>query len=207
MRITDTLKQEHRVIEQVLDALEKLTSRARADGCFDRHSAGDIVRFMQQFADAWHHGKEEGLLFPALVAKGIPGDAGPIGVMQAEHEFGRAAVRKMEAALWEPMEDKQAVERFLDHAEQFVDHLRAHIQKEDHILFPMADSVLTTADHVSLLGDTERSDQEGQGLATEELYVALANQLADRFGVRRACDRHEGVFTGCFGSGSGRAST
>lgn len=180
---------EHRVIEQVLDALEKLVLRARNGGGFDRQSAGEMVRFMQEFADACHHAKEEHQLFPAVEARGIPGEFGPLGVMKAEHHTGRAAVRGMEAALWEPMDDQLAVERFLGHAERFIEHLRAHILKEDSILFPLANSVLTEADHDALMGEAERLELEDQGVGTHALYVALAHQLAERFDVPHACGR------------------
>ncbi len=133
MRITDILKDEHRVIEQVLDCLEQVLERARIGEGFDRESASDAVRFFQSFADRCHHGKEEDQLFPAMIRKGVPKEVGPIGVMLADHEIGRAAVREMQAALSQPEAVGPSVERFVQAAAGYVEHLRSHILKEDHI--------------------------------------------------------------------------
>ena len=58
-----------------------------------------FIGFLKEFADKCHHGKEEGLLFPAMVAAGIPDKGGPIGVMLAEHTQGRQFIRDMEESL------------------------------------------------------------------------------------------------------------
>ncbi len=197
MRITDILKEEHRVIEQVLDCLEQLVERTRLGDGLDRQSASDALRFFQNFADRCHHGKEENQLFPAMVRKGIPKDVGPIGVMLAEHETGRAAVREMEAALCQPREHDTAVEKFVQVAAGYVEHLRSHILKEDHILFPLADSLLDEEEQGDLLEEFRRVESEEMGEGAHEGFVALADQLARRFGVPLAADRTERPFEGC----------
>lgn len=55
------------------------------------HAAEDLrgfIGFLKEFADRCHHGREEGILFPALVNAGIPEQSGPIGVMLAEYVEG-----------------------------------------------------------------------------------------------------------------------
>ncbi|MCX7887840.1 MAG: hemerythrin domain-containing protein, partial [Verrucomicrobiae bacterium] len=100
MKPTEILMAEHRVIEQVLNVLEAMAERA-ANGDLNRQEARDAVAFFRGFADRCHHGKEEAQLFPAMEAKGIPREGGPIGVMLCEHEQGRAAVRGMAEAVLE----------------------------------------------------------------------------------------------------------
>ena len=92
---TEVLKQEHRVIENVLDALERLAKAAETSALAEWEKAIDFAR---NFADKCHHLKEENLLFPALEERGIPREGGPIGMMLAEHEEGRGYVRAMAAA-------------------------------------------------------------------------------------------------------------
>jgi len=95
MKATEILMEEHRVIEGVLTSLETAakrlsTGQAVAAGIFLK--AAD---FIKGFADGCHHRKEEGVLFPALVANGMPKDSGPVAVMLAEHEEGRRLTRAM----------------------------------------------------------------------------------------------------------------
>ena len=85
MKPTEILSAEHRVIEQVLNCLEKMAAQAEKTGTLDKVSATDAVNFFRTFADQCHHGKEEAHLFPAMEAKGFPRQGGPTGVMLHEH--------------------------------------------------------------------------------------------------------------------------
>lgn len=99
MKPTEILSAEHRVIEQVLDCLEKMVEHCGATGELDKQSAADAIAFFKMFADRCHHGKEEVHLFPAMEARGFPRESGPTGVMLREHEEGRQFVRGMESHL------------------------------------------------------------------------------------------------------------
>ena len=90
MKPTEILSGEHRIIEQVLDCLEKMAQKCEAEGRLDKTSAEQAVDFFRNFADRWHHGKEETYLFPAMEAKGFHAMAVPTGVILEEHEQGRA---------------------------------------------------------------------------------------------------------------------
>ena len=84
------------------------------------------------------------MLFPAIVGAGLPGDSGPVGMMLAEHAEGRRLTRELRAAA-QRMADGEAAAgaEVARHAAAYVELLRLHIQKEDQVLFPMADEVLS----------------------------------------------------------------
>jgi hemerythrin-like domain-containing protein len=198
MRPTEILSAEHRVIEQVLDCLEKIGERAAATGELDLHRARTALRILSTFADKCHHGKEEKRLFPMLARLGLPTHVGPIAVMLEEHEIGRGEIRKMgqavdDAASGEP----NAARTFADAARDYVSLLRDHIAKEDNILFPMAESVLRDEDRAELLASFQSVEHDDLGPGTHEQMLALANELADRMGVRRANERSPTALTGC----------
>lgn len=94
MKPTDVLSNEHRVIEQVLDCLERMVEECRTSNSLEAQPARDAVRFFHTFADRCHHGKEEVHLFPAMEAKGFSRAEGPVGVMLREHEAGRGEPRR-----------------------------------------------------------------------------------------------------------------
>ncbi|MCX6909557.1 MAG: hemerythrin domain-containing protein [Verrucomicrobia bacterium] len=190
MKPTEILSSEHRVIEQVLDCLERIIAEARANGRLDAASARDAVSFLRTFADQCHHGKEETHLFPALEAKGFPRDGGPTGVMLAEHEAGRACVRAMSDAMdAEAGGDGAALARFAEAGEGYISLLRQHIEKEDHCLFSMADGVLTDEDQAELMAKFEKTESEHMGHGTHEKFLAIAEALAEKYGVtRKAAD-------------------
>ncbi len=184
MEATNILSAEHRVIEVVLSVLENIAGAAVTDGKLDGESAGEAIDFIRNFADSFHHMKEEDILFTAMAERGIPAEGGPIGVMLAEHDQGRGYVKGMieqtEAAT---AGDSEAVEAFARNARHFVGLLRDHIQKEDNILYPMAPNVLSGEDQENMLIAFAAKETEQLGEGTREKYMAVAKRLAERFEV------------------------
>jgi hypothetical protein len=83
-----------------------------------------------------HHQREEKVLFPALHARGIDG---PPAVMAAEHVELRALKHELvDLAVKATDGDPSKHEPLRRVAHQLVSMLRAHIEKEDTILYPMA---------------------------------------------------------------------
>ena len=68
---TEVLRKEHDAILKMLEATETTAAQlARGEKVPDSRLAG-LIEFFQQFADRCHHGKEEEVLFPRLVQKGM----------------------------------------------------------------------------------------------------------------------------------------
>ena len=172
---TQILSDEHRVIERVLSALEELT-RLPVSGSLERWQKA--LEFFRHFADQCHHFKEEKVLFPAMEAHGIPGEGGPIGMMLAEHEEGRAHVRFMSAAVEQfAMGRTVSEESLLSHARADLILLREHIQKEDDILFRMADEVMTAEEQKTLSAAFAQHEAEEMGAGVHEKYLKIAAEL------------------------------
>jgi hemerythrin-like domain-containing protein len=172
---TEVLSDEHRVIERVLAAVEKLLASPPAQSLSHWKKALD---FISNFADQCHHLKEEKLLFPAMEAHGIPREGGPIGVMVMEHEEGRSHVRAMRAAV-EGLErgESGGVESLLSHARGYLRLLTEHIQKEDEILFRIADDCIPAGEQTALLNSFEEHEAREMGAGVHEKYLAIAQEL------------------------------
>ncbi len=182
MRPTEVLSAEHRVIEKVLDCLEEMAAAVERGGALNVGDASQAIDFLRTFADTCHHGKEERHLFRALIAKGWPGDQGPVGVMLSEHEQGRGLIRGMAAAC-DPATagTAQASREFVEAARAYVALLRAHISKEDNILFVMADQALDAEEQQELLARFETAEDEEIGPGTHERMLAIARELGQRY--------------------------
>lgn len=197
MKPTQILSQEHRVIEQVLNCLDKILDEALANGKLEAAPTRKALEFFRNFADGCHHGKEETHLFPAMEARGFSADCGPTAVMRYEHDKGRAHVRGMAETLEAAAEgDAAALERFARHARGYLAMLREHIQKEDHCLFSMADQALTEADQAALLAAFHRVEAEEMGHGTHERFLEIANELAERYQVQPAAEAASGCCCG-----------
>ena len=177
---TDILSDEHRVIERVLGAVEKLTHLPVANA-LDRWK--EALIFFRQFADQCHHFKEEQVLFPALEEHGIPREGGPVGMMLTEHEGGREHVTAMIAAVGQLEAGNAAAgESLLSHARAYLTLLREHIQKEDDILFRMADEVIPEHEQKEILKRFEAHEAEEMGAGAHERYLKIAAELESATG-------------------------
>ncbi|MDP2872003.1 MAG: hemerythrin domain-containing protein [Bacillota bacterium] len=178
MKPTETLKAEHRVIEQMLDLTEEAARRLAAGHPVTPALFERAADFFRNFADRCHHGKEEALLFVKLVEKGVPQDGGPVGVMLAEHDTGRAHVRAMSAAARRLATGEAAAAReVVEQALGFVALLRAHIQKEDQVLFPLADRILTTGEQAELEQAFDLVETEDMGEGEHERYHGMVHDV------------------------------
>jgi hemerythrin-like domain-containing protein len=184
MTPTEILSSEHRVIEQVLNCLDKIAAQCQAEGKLDEHAAKDAVAFFRGFADRCHHGKEEKHFFPAMEAKGFPRDCGPTGVMLYEHDQGRKFVGGMDEAIDAASRgDPAALKEFTRNAREYVDLLRQHIQKEDHCLFAMTNNAFTEQDQQNLAAAFENVEANEIGAGVHDKYLKIADDLAKRYGV------------------------
>jgi hemerythrin-like domain-containing protein len=192
MKATETLMQEHRVIEGVLDTLQTAAQSAGEGNPATRGPSAlrpsffiDAADFIRGFADGCHHHKEEGVLFKMMADNGFPTQGGPIGMMLQEHELGRQYTRAMRSAAekW-AQGDESARQQAVENAQGYVALLRQHIMKEDNILFPMADRAIPVSEHDAVFSGFEQVEHEETGEGVHEKYLALAERLHDEvFGL------------------------
>ena len=180
MKATDLLMQEHRAIERGLTVLEHATRRLEAGETLRKDFLDDAIRFIRLFADQCHHGKEEGFLFPALERQGFPRQAGPLAVMQFEHDEGRRLVRAMTEILGEVKSRKTgAVETFGKDARAFTSLLRDHIRKEDEVLFVMADDRIPPDEQETLMADFENAEATGEACIMKSELLRMLSRLEE----------------------------
>ncbi|MDP2741639.1 MAG: hemerythrin domain-containing protein [bacterium] len=142
----EELKSDHQNILKHLDDLEAIVNQP----VINHAKIEEFLHFTETFAEP-HHQKEEQVLFPALEKKGIPNEGGPIGMMLLEHTAKRDYLIKMREALEKNNDDK-----LKKNTQAMISLLRDHIYKEDNILYPCAQDVLTEEEMASLALQCEK---------------------------------------------------
>ena len=173
----DELMRDHRLIEQVLDAIEA-TDSPRPVAFYEK-----VLDFITHYADERHHEKEEGMLFPALTDHGIPSNRGPIGCMLHEHEDARMHTRRIREAVAEG--NTVAAARAGD---DYAALLRDHIAKEDNVLYKMALEILPSQIFDQMARDFEAVESRAP---CRDRYRALADEITQS-AHRLAPARHSG---------------
>ena len=173
------LMNEHEAILSAIKILERMMVAIEKAPSVDTNDIHNFIGFLKEFADKCHHGKEEGLLFPALVGAGVQDKGGPIGVMLADHAQGRKLIRDMEASL-SPDVDRV---KLAQSAGAYATLLRNHIQKENTFLFPMTERVLTETQLEKLYEGFEEHEEKVIGQGRHEELHAMLKSLQEKYPV------------------------
>ncbi|HOB99834.1 MAG TPA: hemerythrin domain-containing protein [Verrucomicrobiota bacterium] len=151
MTPTQVMAAEHRLIENVVKALGRVAIDVGKGRPVDASMLSTAVEFLRLYADTLHHGKEETFFFPVLVKRGVPAKGCPIEGLNHEHEKGRVLVQALaEHTSAYQRGQPEAPEALRQTLRGLLDLYQSHIWKEDAMVFPMADRILTADDQQEL---------------------------------------------------------
>jgi len=163
------LVEEHKLIKRCLALIPQILENADLETEPGRELVRLCVDFIRNYADRYHHAKEEDILF-----KYFPPGLDILQVMHKEHDSGRAHVR----AVLEGVEkgDRSAV---VENLLAYRDLLTEHIKKEDEILYPWMDRSFTTSQVGELF--SRFGEVDGSFGDTGEKYREFIESLEEKF--------------------------
>jgi hemerythrin-like domain-containing protein len=177
--ITATLVAEHVLIKRMLALIEKAAPLTARGEFRDWQFYLDGADFIRQYADRFHHAKEEDVLFEALVENGMPRQNSPVAAMLMEHDLGRGYVKAFTDAAARARDGEQGLEGIIaENALAYAALLRDHIAKEDDILYPLAERIIPEGVRDGITAGYEQAEQ------------AVAKDFSDRYG--RIVTEYEG---------------
>lgn len=154
----DSLRDEHALIERVLEAAERYAEEL-ADEATSLGDLAGFASFVTEFAELWHHAKEEEFLLPEMVRQGFPWDEGPVAHARQEHEqeayLGRT-LAQISARVAPEFDLAERRREAIAALRGYVAFQRHHIHEEEAFLYTRAGEVLSEA----TLEDIERRCRE-----------------------------------------------
>lgn len=184
---------EHRNIEKLLNILDRELT------VFDRSERPDyeilqaVISYFQSYPDKCHHPKEDAII--RILKERNPDAAAQAATIEQEHK-GEAGLLQRFATIIERVQLEQELPRqtFHNAMREFIDYQRAHIEKEERLLFPAAEAALLPADWAVLGERMECRKDPLFDAAAEEKFRALRQRLLqweaeneeDRAGVVKA---------------------
>jgi hemerythrin-like domain-containing protein len=200
MDALQSLAADHRVIRQTLDAFDIYVGYVEARLPVDRFDLPRFVAFFQDFADIYHHDKEEALLLPALVAAGLDWNGEPLARIRREHDREHYLTSSLDHT-GPQGDDWSENERrlFLGVAKEFLAFQREHVRFENTEVFPLAERVLSEFARAQLTRDVLRFDAVAGSRKVRA--IELAEVLRRRYSLndRSPCegtDRMDRHFAG-----------
>ena len=176
---TDQLRDEHELVLMVVEAMEREAEDIERTGHVHTPRVETMVDFARNFTDGCHHQKEEGVFFPALEQRSSAA-GGPVSIMLSEHMAGREAVAAIAASLPRANDDAGARNDVLENLRSYARLLRLHIQKEDSVLFPLAEETLNDREQEMMAEEFARVEELETGTGVHERYHRIAHDLAVR---------------------------
>lgn len=172
------LKNEHEGILYGLKILERMVLLLKNNENIETDDFRNMIDFFKLFADKCHHGKEENLFFPELEKAGIQNQNGPIGEMLIEHAEARKYIAQISESLGENFIKK---DEFIANASNYIELLRAHINKENTILFPLADTKIPAVKQTELLTLFEEFEETVMGIGTHERLHKVLHRYDEKY--------------------------
>lgn len=171
-QMTSALSDEHQNIMLVVDAIARECSSIEAGKAPDYKFFACAIDFIRNYADRFHHAKEEDILFKRFCQEASKLHCNPVEQMLHEHDTGRKFVSGMAEAI-----KNRSKPVLLSNARGYAELLSSHIFKEDNILYPMADEVLDAEAKKVMLAGFARAEKSRFKEGTKERYVSFARSV------------------------------
>jgi hemerythrin-like domain-containing protein len=178
-RPLNALYDEHRSIAAVLSTMQALVRRAREpDVRIDPKVFRAMLYYLDVFSEREHHPKEETVLFAYIRRRTRDGDA-ILDELGREHESGERAIRELEQAFVRYEEGGRGeFEQFAAAVDRFVGRYRAHMDKEEQKIMPLAQRVLTAQDWAEIEAAFAAHRDPLAGASPETDHEALFHRIA-----------------------------
>lgn len=178
MTVIKELTNEHEAVLLTIRILDQITTRLKLGQTAEIQHLDQILEFLVVFVDKCHHSKEEKVLFPAMEAAGIPREGGPIAAMLYEHEQGRSFVQGLRRGVEGYRVGKEnSVTEIIDNSQKYGKLLTSHIDKENNVLYVMAERVLSTDKMLEMEAEFIRIEEIEVGPNKHEEFHATLHAL------------------------------
>ncbi len=168
METTIILNKEHENILKVIASVERECTALQSGKEIDSEYFTKAIDFIRNYADKFHHAKEEEILFKEFVSVSEKAHCNPVDQMLHEHDMGREFVKGMETAITSG--DKESL---IENASSYAALLTDHIHKEDNILYPMTEQVISEETQVEMLAKFKK-------VKLDEKYVVIIKEFEER---------------------------
>jgi hemerythrin-like domain-containing protein len=175
MQARGPLMIEHRLIEQMLNVIQRTLELVEQTRTIDPYYVDTAVDFIRVYADRTHHGKEEDILFRELEKKPLSTeDRQVMNQLIEDHIFSRNTTKSLVEANTRYREgEEKALGEVTAHLKRFVEFYPVHIKKEDGLFFPASRKYFSDQEDQAMLNEFWEFDRK----MIHEKYKAVVKDL------------------------------
>ncbi|OIP81304.1 MAG: hypothetical protein AUK44_10220 [Porphyromonadaceae bacterium CG2_30_38_12] len=183
MNAIQILVKEHDSILQMIDVTQSILNE-RDVSKINMNHVEKIIDFVKNFADKYHHLKEEDVLFVEMEKHGMPHQGGPIGVMLNEHDEGRKYIKNATQAV-EIFKsgDTLIYDQIKDNLLNYCTLLTNHIYKENNILYPMAERLLPANVKSEMSNNFKKANTSTVDNEYHDKYLKMVEELSTLYNI------------------------
>lgn len=176
----DVLVNEHDYILKFANAMKKKCVEVLENNEMDTDIFRKALDFVRNYADKYHHQKEEDYLFLSMQEElgELANKLIKMGML-VEHDMGRLFMQNMEAAIEEYEKTKSVEAKFdiLTFMGGYIDLIVRHATKENEVVFTFASRSLKAESKTFLDEETKKFEDKEENIAKRKYYEDYVNSL------------------------------
>ena len=175
--------EEHKYIKRMLVLLRKVSINILNGEDVPYEDFKKMIKFVRDFADNHHHGKEEKMFFNKMVEElGPAAEKLVTNGMLVEHDLGRLHIKQLEEALERNLSgDTEAKVDIIANSISYTDLLYRHIDKEDNVVFSYGERNFNDQTKELINTEFEKFEDTEEAKNAREVYIGMLVELEEKY--------------------------
>ena len=182
MTPTENLINEHKKINELLDIMSKIALKIKSKDVFYPNDVEEVVKYLINIIENSHHGKEDDVFYPELISSGIPKETAPLSIINYEHIISVNYLKDISSCVVNcKIGNDFSGELLADSLTNYVIAIKNHIQREEEIVFPIANEVFSIEKQNEILQRFEVIEQKYISNSFNDQFDELLNKFKNKY--------------------------
>ena len=182
MTPTENLINEHKKINELLDIMSKIALKIKSKDVFYPNDVEEVVKYLINIIENSHHGKEDDVFYPELISSGIPKETAPLSIINYEHLISVNYLKDISSCVENcKIGNDFSGELLADSLTNYVIAIKNHIQREEEIVFPIANEVFSIEKQNDILQRFEIIEQKYISNSFNDQFDKLLNKFKNKY--------------------------
>jgi len=182
MTPTENLINEHKKINELLDIMSKIALKIKSKDVFYPNDVEEVVKYLINIIENSHHGKEDDVFYPELISSGIPKETAPLSIVNYEHLISVNYLKDISSCVVNcKIGNDFSGELLADSLTNYVIAIKNHIQREEEIVFPIANEVFSIEKQNEILQRFEVIEQKYISNSFNDQFDKLLNKFKNKY--------------------------